>query len=59
MEETKSQYLKIIEKSKKVFDDKNSDYGSSWRVRRVSSIVYQNMLIADPYTDDEILLRNV
>ena len=41
MEETKSQYLKIIEKSKKVFDDKNSDYGSSWRVLRVSSFVDQ------------------
>ena len=39
MEKTKSQYLKIIEKSKKVFDDKNSDYGSSWRVLRVSSFV--------------------
>ena len=41
MEKTKSQYLKIIEKSKKVFDDKNSDYGSSWRVLRVSSFVDQ------------------
>ena len=41
MEETKSQYLKIIKKSKKVFDDKNSDYGSSWRVLRVSSFVDQ------------------
>ncbi len=41
MEETKSQYLKIIEKSKKVFDDKNSDYGSSWRVLRVSSFLDQ------------------
>ena len=28
-------------KSKKVFDDKNSDYGSSWRVLRVSSFVDQ------------------
>ena len=41
MEETKSQYLKIIEKSKKVFDNKNLDYGSSWRVLRVSSFVDQ------------------
>ena len=41
MEETKSQYLKVIEKSRKVFNDKNSDYGSSWRILRVSSFVDQ------------------
>ena len=41
MEETKSQYLKVIEKSKKVFNDKNADYGSSWRILRVSSFVDQ------------------
>ena len=41
MEETKLQYLKVIEKSKKVFNDKNADYGSSWRILRVSSFVDQ------------------
>ena len=41
MEETKSQYLKVIEKSRRVFNDKNSDYGSSWRILRVSSFVDQ------------------
>ena len=41
MEETKSQYLKVIESSRKVFKDKNSDYGSSWRILRVSSYVDQ------------------
>ncbi len=41
MEETKSQYLNVIEKSKKVFNDKNVDYGSSWRILRVSSFVDQ------------------
>ena len=41
MEETKSQYLKVIESSRKVFKDKNSDYGSSWRILRVSSFVDQ------------------
>ena len=41
MEETKSQYLKVIESSRKVFKDKNSDYGSSRRILRVSSFVDQ------------------
>ena len=41
MEETKSQYLKVIEKSRRVFNDKNLDYGSSWRILRVSSFVDQ------------------
>ena len=41
MEETKSQYTKVIEKSRRVFNDKNSDYGSSWRILRVSSFVDQ------------------
>ena len=41
MEETKSQYLKVIESSRKVFKDKNLDYGSSWRILRVSSFVDQ------------------
>ena len=41
MEETKSQYLKVIESSRKVFKDKNIDYGSSWRILRVSSFVDQ------------------
>ena len=41
MEETKSQYLKVIKSSRKVFKDKNLDYGSSWRILRVSSFVDQ------------------
>ena len=41
MEETKSQYLKVIESSRKVFKNKNLDYGSSWRILRVSSFVDQ------------------
>jgi len=41
MEDTKSQYHKIICKSRKIFIDKNSDYGSSWRVLRIISLVDQ------------------
>ena len=41
MEETKSQYLKVIKSSRKVFKDKNLAYGSSWRILRVSSFVDQ------------------
>ena len=41
MEDTKSQYHKIISKSRQIFIDKNSDYGSSWRVLRIISLVDQ------------------
>ena len=41
MEDTKSQYQNIISKSRKIFIDKNSDYGSSWRVLRIISLVDQ------------------
>ena len=41
MEDTKSQYHQIISKSRKIFIDKNSDYGSSWRVLRIISLVDQ------------------
>ena len=41
MEDTKSQYHQIINKSRKIFVDKNSDYGSSWRVLRIISLVDQ------------------
>ena len=41
MGDTKSQYQKIINKSRKIFEDKNSDYGSSWRILRVISLVDQ------------------
>ena len=41
MGDTKSKYQKIINKSRKIFEDKNSDYGSSWRILRVISLVDQ------------------
>ena len=41
MEETKEQYHKIISKSRKIFINKNSDYGPSWRVLRIISLVDQ------------------
>ncbi len=41
MEDTKTQYHKIISKSRKIFINKNSDYGSSWRVLRIISLVDQ------------------
>ena len=41
MEDTKSQYHQIISKSRKIFIDKNTDYGSSWRVLRIISLVDQ------------------
>ena len=41
MGDTKLQYQRVISKSRKIFEDKNSDYGSSWRVLRVISLVDQ------------------
>jgi len=41
MNNTKTQYLNIIKKSKKIFIDKNKDYGSSWRVLRIISLIDQ------------------
>ena len=41
MEETKSQYQQIITKSRNIFIQKNSDYGASWRVLRIISLVDQ------------------
>jgi len=41
MEETKSQYQQIITKSRNIFIQKNSDYGASWRILRVISLVDQ------------------
>lgn len=41
MNKTKAQYQNIINKSKKIFIDKNKDYGSSWRVLRIISLIDQ------------------
>ncbi|MEK9755712.1 MAG: DUF1599 domain-containing protein [Bacteroidota bacterium] len=41
MNNTKNQYQNIIKKSKKIFIDKNKDYGSSWRVLRIISLIDQ------------------
>lgn len=39
--QTSSQYDAIIRKCKEVFITKNADYGTSWRVMRISSIMDQ------------------
>ena len=41
MEDTKEQYHSVISKSREIFIDKNADYGSSWRVLRIISLVDQ------------------
>ena len=41
MEDTKEQYHNIISKSREIFFNKNADYGSSWRVLRIISLVDQ------------------
>ena len=41
MEDTKEQYHNVISKSREIFIDKNADYGSSWRVLRIISLVDQ------------------
>ena len=39
--QTSSQYDQIIGKCKSIFISKNADYGTSWRVMRISSIMDQ------------------
>ena len=41
MEDTNEQYHNVISKSREIFIDKNADYGSSWRVLRIISLVDQ------------------
>ena len=41
MEDTKEQYHNVISKSREIFIHKNADYGSSWRVLRIISLVDQ------------------
>ena len=41
MEDTKEQYHNVISKSREIFINKNADYGSSWRVLRIISLVDQ------------------
>ncbi len=39
--ETTQQYKKIIEKSRRLFEQKTSDYGTAWRILRPSSLTDQ------------------
>jgi len=41
MESTKDQYQKIISKSRLIFEKKMKDYGSAWRILRMSSLTDQ------------------
>jgi hypothetical protein len=41
MNKTSTQYDAVIAKCKTVFLNKNADYGTSWRIMRVSSIIDQ------------------
>ena len=41
MESTKEQYQKIISKSRLLFEKKMKDYGSAWRILRMSSLTDQ------------------
>lgn len=41
MTQTETQYISVIEKCKSLFDKKTKDYGTAWRVLRLSSITDQ------------------
>ena len=41
MESTEDQYWKIISKSRLLFENKMKDYGSAWRILRMSSLTDQ------------------
>lgn len=41
MKQTEEQYKGVIEKCRDIFDKKNTDYGTSWRILRLPSITDQ------------------
>lgn len=41
MKQTESEYRQVIKKCQDIFEKKNRDYGSSWRILRLSSITDQ------------------
>ena len=41
MSKTSTQYDDVIQKCRAVFINKNADYGTSWRIMRISSIIDQ------------------
>ena len=41
MSKTSTQYDSVIQKCRAVFINKNADYGTSWRIMRISSIIDQ------------------
>ena len=41
MNKTIEEYLRVIEKCKELFLNKHQDYGTSWRIMRLSSITDQ------------------
>lgn len=41
MKQTESEYRQVIKKCQEIFEKKNQDYGSSWRVLRLPSITDQ------------------
>lgn len=47
MQNTSSQYDNIIKISRKLFEEKLSDYGASWRILRLSSLTDQIFIKAN------------
>ena len=47
MSKTSTQYDSVIQKCRAVFINKNADYGTSWRIMRISSIIDQIYIIAN------------
>ncbi|MFB0907336.1 MAG: DUF1599 domain-containing protein, partial [Spirosomataceae bacterium] len=41
MKQTESEYRQVIKKCQDIFEKKNHDYGSSWRILRLPSITDQ------------------
>lgn len=41
MKQTESEYRQVIKKCQDIFEKKNQDYGTSWRILRLSSITDQ------------------
>lgn len=59
MEKTKSQYDSVLESCARIFESKNTDYGTSWRLFRPSSITDQIFIKAQRIRNIETSGKNL
>ena len=57
MEGTDKEYKKIVVKCRKLFEKKLSDYGTSWRILRLTSLTDQIFIKAQRIRNLQILAK--